>query len=265
MIRIFAAVTALATVMSCSAHAASVTLYDQDFENPNGYRNDGGDVNIFRTVNDNYGGQPAGFSFAQAFTVETLNVSGSERGTGTAAFGTGWDDPSGTGENFAIGMLSDVQNDRLGLSFDVGIFPFFNVFVDVSSIDLSTFSGPFVPIDGLAPIFRFSLFDNPSGATTIGGGTLLDSVELQGTASPRTVFDWTAGAFGLSTDGNTNGNVTLQIDLLQGGYAAFDNLVLTADDAPPPPPPPPSPVPLPGGLPLLLGGLGIAMLLRRRK
>jgi len=38
---------------------------------------DGVDVNIFRTVNDNFGDQPPGFSFTQAFTVETLNITGS--------------------------------------------------------------------------------------------------------------------------------------------------------------------------------------------
>jgi len=253
----------LAVAISSNAFAASVTLYAQDFESPNGYRNDGGDVNIFRTVNDNYGGQPVGFGFAQAFTVETLNVSGSDRGTGTAAFGTGWSDPAGMGGDFAIGMLSNVQNDLLGLSFDVGTFPFFNVAVDVSSIDLSTFNGPFVPVGGLAPIFRFSLFDNPGGGLSVGAGTLLDSFDVTGTASPRTVFDWTSDTFGLSTAGNTNGNVVLQIDLLQGGYAAFDNLVLTASDTLPPNPPTPA-IPLPAGLPLLLGALGVTALLRRR-
>ncbi|MEM7491635.1 MAG: hypothetical protein AAF390_21165, partial [Pseudomonadota bacterium] len=190
---------ALAAALSpFAAEAASITLFDQDFEAPAIYNNDGGDVNIFNDINDNYGGQPAGFTFAQAFTVETLNVSGSDRGTGTAAFGTGWSDPSGIGGDFAIGMLSNVQNDRLGLSFDVGDFPFFNVGVDISSIDLSTFSGPFVP-PGVAPIFRFSLFDNPGGGPSIGGGTLLSTTEITGTASPQTVFDWTAGSFGLST------------------------------------------------------------------
>ena len=252
----------MAAACASGAQAASVTLYDQDFEAPTNYRNDGGDVNIFTSVNENYGGQPGGFTFAQAFTVETLNVTGSARGGGSAAFGTGWSDPDGIGGDYAIGMLSDLQNDLLGLSFDVGAFPFFNVGVDVSSIDLSTFSGPFVPEEGLAPVFRFSLFDNPGGGVTTGAGDPLDSFELTGTASERTVFDWTAASFGLSTAGNTDGNVTLQIDLLEGGYAAFDNLVLTAADAPPPPPPPV--IPVPASLPLLIGGLGLLAALQRR-
>ena len=222
-------IVASLTIYATASCASTILLYDQDFESPSNYSNDGGDVNIFDTVNDNYGGQPTGFEFAQAFTVETLNVSGSDRGTGTAAFGIGWSDPIGRGGNYAIGMLSDLQNDLLGLSFNVGDFAFLNFSVDVSSIDLSTFSGPFVP-DGAVPEFQFRLYDNPTGANAIGSGTVLDEVTLTGTASDQTLFDWTNGVFGLSTDGNTNGNVILQIDLLSGGYAAFDNLRITASD-----------------------------------
>ena len=214
-------------------------------------------------MNQNYGNQPSGFQFAQTNTVETLNVLGSARGGGTAAFGTGWSDPSGTGGNFALGMLSSLENDLLGLSFNVGAFDFFNVFGDVSSIDLSTFSGPFVS-PGDVPIFRFSLFDNPGGGVGTGSGTLLDSFDLVGTASPRAVFDWTSGAFSLSTTGNTNGNVTLRIDLLHGGYGALDNLRLEASDTGTNPPPT-GVVPLPAGLPLLAGGLALLGLLRRRR
>ncbi len=215
--------------LTASANAATVVLYDQDFETPAGYINDGGDVSIFRTVNEHYGNQPVGFEYAQTFTVETLNVSGSARGTGAAAFGTGWSDPTGIGGNYAIGMLSNAQNDLLGLSFDVGAAEFFNLSIDISSIDLSTFGGPFVPA-GAAPVFQFTLFDNPSGARSTGSGTILDQTTFTGVASDRDVFDWTSAIFALSTLGNTNGNVTLQIDLLTGGYAAFDNLRIAASD-----------------------------------
>src|SRR5699024_8339531 len=120
--------------------AASVILYEQDFESPANYVNNGGDVNIFTSVNQNYGNKPPEFLFSQTNTVETLNVSGSNRGYGSAAFGTGWSDPAGTGGNFALGMLESFENDRLGLSFNIGSFDFFNVGIDISSIDLSTFS-----------------------------------------------------------------------------------------------------------------------------
>lgn len=49
------AVSLLGTALfTGAANAASVVLYDQDFENPANYHNDGADVNIFRTVNQNY-------------------------------------------------------------------------------------------------------------------------------------------------------------------------------------------------------------------
>jgi hypothetical protein len=259
------ALLAVPMVLAGSANAATIVLYDQDFEAPKAYNNDGGDVNPYSTVNDNYGGQPPGFQFGQVFTVETLNITGSDRDGGTAAFGTGWSDPDGTGGDFAIGMLSDAQDDRLGLSFSVGALPFLNFGLDVSSIDLSTFGGPFVPIDGLAPVFQFTPFDNPSGAVGIGGGTILDQKTLTGTASPRDVFDWTSGVFAFKTAGNTNGNVTLQIDLLVGGYAAMDNFRITASDDEGDLGGGPTPVPLPASLPLMAFGVALLAGIRRRR
>lgn len=162
-------------------------------------------------------------------------------------------------------LLGNINNDLLGLSFNVGSFAIFNVGVDISSIDLSNFNnGNGFVVTGSVPTFRFSLFDNPTGVANFatGRGTALSSFDLTGTASARDTFDWTRGSFGLSTNGNTNGNVTLQIDLLAGGgYAAFDNLLITAADEVPSV----SAVPLPAGLPLLAGGLLLLGALRRRK
>ena len=111
--------------------ATTITLYDQDFEAPAAFNDDdGADVNIFRTVNDDFGDQPPGFSFTQAFTVETLNITGSARDSGSAASGTGYSDPDGRGGNFALGMLSDLQNDRLNLRFDIWDLQFFNLGID---------------------------------------------------------------------------------------------------------------------------------------
>lgn len=139
-----------AAALCVSSIQAAVVLYDQNFESPAGFVNDGGDVNIFRTVNQLYGNQPAGFTFAQNFTVETLLI------TGTQAFGTGYSDPAGTGGNYALGLLSSAENDLLGLSFNVGANQFLNFRLNISSIDLSVFGGPFVPATGAAPVFEFT-------------------------------------------------------------------------------------------------------------
>lgn len=253
-----------ATLASAARSSADFdVLYRQDFENPVGFVNDGGDVNISRNVNQLFGGQPAGFTFAQAFTVETLNIGG------TAAHGVGFSDPDGRGGDYALGMLSSVQNDLLALAFDVGNYEFLNFRVDISSIDLSTFGGPFVPAVGAAPRFRFSLFDNPSGLAGLGSGAPLSFAEYVGTVAPnRFTFDWTNVVAGLSTAGNTNGKVLLQIDLLDGGYASMDNFVIAAaraindvpeiDD-------PPSSVPEPATLPILVTAVLLMIAARRSR
>jgi hypothetical protein len=207
--------------------SAATILYTQDFENPTGFSNDGGDVNIYRSVNALYGGQPPGFSFAQRNTVETLLVGG------TQAWGTGFLDPQGVADRYVLGMLSDRQSDLLGLSFNVGDFKFLNFQLDISSIDLDRWTGPFVPQGGLAPTFRFSLYDNPTGATSIASGNALSFVDVEGLLSPnRNTFNWSNQTIALDASGNTNGNVILQIDLLTGGYAAMDNFRIAASDTP---------------------------------
>ncbi len=206
-------------------------------------------------VNDLYTDQPAGFAFGQSFTVETLLL------TGSTAFGDGYDDPSGVGGNYAIGMLSSVQDDRLGLSFDVGQFAFFNFRFDFSSVGLDPRNGPFASPD-IAPKFGLTLFDNPSGDQTIGSGTILDRATITGTRSAVDTLGWTTGVFAFDASRSTNGNVTLQFDLLEGGYAALDNFDIAASDTAGGGIPA---VPLPAGLPLIAAAMASFGLLRRRK
>lgn len=217
---------AAAMGLAASVAHAQTTLYTQNFESPVGFVNDGGDINIYRTVNQLYGNQPVGFTFAQPYTDETLLVGG------TQAFGQGYRDPSGKAGKYVVGMLSDAQNDLLSLSFSVGSYQYLNFGLDISSIDLDRFGGPFVPTGGAAPTFRFSLYDNPSGTTGLSGNSmLLDSTTATATIGPdKRTFDWTSVVVGLNAKSSTNGNVTLQIDLLSGGYAAIDNFVVVASD-----------------------------------
>lgn len=162
-----------------TASAGIITLYDQDFENPNGFINGYGpgagyDDLSQQQANDLYGGQQ-GLTFAQTYTVETALL------TGTEAFGTGYLDASGTGGNYAIGMLSNVQNDLLGMSFGL------NLAIDVSSLGLSGGSGaPFS--DGTAPEFQFTLFSE-AGGNGLGSGSILGQYSLTGTASALNTLD----------------------------------------------------------------------------
>jgi hypothetical protein len=242
--------TTLMFVSCGAAQAASITLFNQNFESPNGFINNSGsgysDLSQ-QSVNSLYANQPAGFAFAQQFSVETMLL------TGTQAFGTGYTDTSGQGGNYALGMLGSAQNDLLGLSFDMGAFNFFNFQVDISSVGLHGAVGaPFASASDI-PQFMFTLFDNPSGTANVGGGVVLDSGSLTGVASNLDVLDWTTGTFAFDTSASTNGNVTLQIDLVAGGYAAFDNFKITAADNAGGGL---TPVPVPATLSLLLIGIG---------
>jgi hypothetical protein len=204
---------------------ADILLYSQDFENPDGFVNDGGDINIFRTINQLYHDQPSGFVFSQTFTTETLLIGGNQ------AFGEGYKDPDGRGGKYVVAQLSDTQDDRLGLAFNVGEFDFLNLQIDISGIDLDRFGGPFVPAGGFAPVYRFSLYDNPGGAPGVGSGTLLDFFDATAAFNAsKNVFNWTQVLSGLDASLSTNGNVILQIDILSGGYGAFDNIVVSAAD-----------------------------------
>lgn len=216
--------------LSAFGAQASTLLYSQDFDNPNQFVNheyNGGpkDVDPFTTVNGAYGNQPPGFSFGQVWTVETLLVGGS-----AAWNGQGFRDPSGRAGSYVLGMLSNVQDDLVGLSFNNQGFRYLNFRFDHSPIDLNSWGGPF-NLGGAAPSFRVSLIDNPSGAAGLGTGAVLAFQDFIGAApdNPYT-FQWSNSVAALDSMGSTNGNVTIRIDMLSGGYGAIDNFVVNASD-----------------------------------
>ena len=202
---------------------ASVLLYDQNFETQNTPYIGSSlyDDLTQQTVNSLYGNQPSGFTFLQSYTVETIKITG-----GNSFGGAGYNDPTGSGGNYALGMLSNVQNDKLGLTFNVGTFDFLNFEMDFSSIGVTGYNGPRISATSSSiPIFRFELRDGAGLA-----GSLLDFEEVTGVSSNENLFDWTNSLVGLNTSGNTSGEVTLVVDLLQGDYAAMDNFRIAASD-----------------------------------
>lgn len=240
------AIAAALSAMSITSAAAATLLYSQNFESPVGFVNNGYDLSQ-QSVNTLYANQPAGFVFSQQYTVETLLVGGS------LAFGTGYEDPQARAGSYVLGMLSTVQDDLLGLAFNVGTYDFLNFQFDLSSIDLNCCGAPFVAA-GAVPSARISLYDNPSGAAGLGTGAALASVDVIGLAGPnKYTFNWSNHVVGLDATNSTNGNVIMRIDLLTGGYAALDNFVIAASDTAGEIP---GRVPVPGSLALL--GLGLA-------
>ena len=221
MLKLFIVATVFASMLSTSY--ARTILYSNDFESPVGFT-DTSNVDVSQqNINSLYGF--SGFFFEQLNTVETLEINGG------VAFNGGYSDPSGIGGNYALGMLSTVEDDRLSLTFNVGSQNYLNLRMDISAIDLDGIGGPF-GVD--RPLFRVSLYDSPTGSFDISNpGTLLDQIDVDGTgAASQSVFNWTRVIAPLSTAGNTDGNVSVVLDLIQSGYAAFDNLEIDSDNAP---------------------------------
>lgn len=213
--------TATLCLASGLLRAETITLYQNDFETPNVainlacYAIDGNSINnVYGTVDD---------VFSQVNTVETLAINTPQ------SFGVpkAYSDPQGIGGNYAISMLNTSYGDRLGLTFDSEGKPFINVGMDISAIDVYGCGGPFGIAD---PKYRISLLDSPGGV--FGWSDVpLDFAEVMGAAgSDQWTFNWSNHVVALDTSGNTDGTITIVWELLQSGYGAFDNLIITASD-----------------------------------
>jgi hypothetical protein len=193
----------------------SVVLYTNDFESPNVpiVINCGNSLDT-TGINALYGS--AGFVFNQVNTVEAVSVKQAL-----------YSDPEGNGGNYALGMLSTAEDDKLALTFDAQGRAFVNVGLDLSSIDVSGCGGPF----GVAtPVMRISLLDSPGG-TFAFNQSVLDTQTMTGEAAPdQWTFHWRYNVVSLATAGSTDGHVSIVFDLLESGYAAFDNLSIVASN-----------------------------------
>lgn len=197
----------------------SIALYENDFEHPNtpitincGNSLDGRGINFLYGSTD--------FTFTQTFTVEAVSTHDAQ--------GL-YSDPSGIGGNYAIGMLSTAENDMLGLTFQLQGKNNLNVGFDLSSIDVNGCGGPF---GTTTPVMQLSLYDTPTGAFNFAApGILLARTSVTGVPSPSGfTFAWAHRAVSLDATAASTGRVTLVFDLLQSGYAAFDNLSIAASN-----------------------------------
>lgn len=226
-VRCLAVLAAAVAVAWAQPAAAATVVYQNDFNSPSGWIDQSGNGTgiSFQSVNSLFGA-----SFQQTFTVETVRIAGNSN----------YNDPTGTGGAYALGMLSAVQNDLLALVFDVSGLAFVNVMMDFAGmgpVACPSCGGPFGQV-GQTPIFDLTLYDTPSGIFSFGSlGTSLSSASMVGDViTSTTTLGWNNRTVALSTAGSTNGLVTLLFDLRGGagmaGYAAFDNLVIASSDTP---------------------------------
>jgi hypothetical protein len=204
-----------ALALAPAAQADTVILYGNDFETPNvPLAVDCGNSLDARGINFQYGTKD--FVFDQTWTVETVFI---QDPSGL------YSNPQGQGGAYALGMLSAVNDDHLSLTFDAGTYPYVNVGLDISAIDISGCGGPF-GVD--LPIFSVSVLDSPGGVFG-WSNPLLDQADMNGLAPPDPwTFNWSTQILGLDISGSTDGNISVVFDLLQSGYAAFDNMTITA-------------------------------------
>ena len=239
--------------------AATVTLFQNDFESPTGIIipfGCCGDASQ-QNVNALYG-----TAFQQTNTVETLAINGPQNV---------YSDPAGIGGNFALGMLQNVQNDLLSATFDTGGRRFLNLSWDIAAVGIDQPLGaPSTPtfLTG-ASTYTLTLFDTPGGVfniNTLGLFTALDQQTVSSTAPlpGGLTFDWSNHVVALDALGATDGKVTLLIDLTAGGYGAFDNILIAASDTAGEIPGGGGQVPEPSSLLLLGGGLTAAAVAKYR-
>jgi hypothetical protein len=204
----------------------NLLLYRNDFEGPKVPVT--GSISCppvsFSPVNTYYGTSKN--QFTQVRTVETFLTRASVWNSSTP-----YNDPEGKGGNYSLCMANKgIENDLLGLIYDVQDFAFINVGMDISSIDVDCGGCPCWT--GEPPIFRVSAIDSPDGVPQLTG-TVLDSANMTGPVGPNEwTFLWTNNVVALNVTESTNGNVSIVWDLIQSQYAALDNLIVSASDTP---------------------------------
>jgi hypothetical protein len=208
----------VALLLASSPAFASTVLYTNDFESPNQplVVNCGNSLDL-NTIDTLWG--VSGFRYNQLYTVEGLVIDDPSNL---------YTNPQGFGGRYAVGMLSTFQDDRLALTFDFQGLPYINVGLRLSAIDVSGCGGPF----GVGtPTMHILLHDSPSGVFSWGDPVIAEAA-IVGAASPDAwTFNWTYGTADLDASAATGRFVTVEFDMQDSGYAAFDDLSIVASGA----------------------------------
>lgn len=173
-------------------------------------------------VNSLWAGTGLGTSsgeFINTNTVETILI------TGPADI---YDDPSGIGGDFSVGMLNAAFGDKLGLLIDTEGLPYLNVAMDISAIN-TTCGGP-LAMDTVE--FLIQVLDAPGGVFDLSNSAALDADTLMGTGPNEDsfIFEWAHDEGSLDVSGSTDGTVALRITLIRSNYASFDNIYIESSE-----------------------------------
>lgn len=205
-------------------------LYSNSFESPN--------QTPVRTTYGILDGTPVntlygrpGNQFSQQFTVETFFIRDSTYPPDREIF----QDPMGIAGEYAIGMqgtlpVGRAADDLLALGFDLAGRRFVEITLDLSAISVqSTVSGLLWPLADVT--LRLSLLDDPTGSVPVAGAPVLDFAEVTSPQGPNPwTFNFVRQNVVLDASAATNGIISIVWDIVDGGYAVFDNLVILAQD-----------------------------------
>jgi len=201
----------------------TLVLYENDFEQPNQPPIVDCGSNLDQTpINTVYG--RTGQQFGQSKTVETV-ILDSNWDQNTPYNNTDY----GQHGKYAVGMLSQRQDDRLWLDFQVDPnHDFFTVEMDISAIDVNGCGGPFSdPNNLLQPRFQLTLIDRDTGA-------VIESHEITGKVPPNQwTYNWSHEVETFNK--GKQQNVRLEWNLLHPGseFSVLDNLNIYTSVIPP--------------------------------
>jgi hypothetical protein len=181
-------------------------------------------IDLENTVNLAYG--RGSNLYDQDFTVEVIYLQTYK----DQASGQSLKVSDGRGGKYAIGMASNVEEDRLRLTFDTQGRKFVNFAMDVA---------PFEGINSLSCNDGSLVFPtNPAklklSAMIESSNTLLSTVTVMGSSGQPNIFSvlWERVCGSLDVSKAVDGNVIFEWDALEPLYIFFDNVDIVASDDP---------------------------------